>query len=154
MFHHFNVLNISLGNLKTEIRELSKQTQKHTVATWTFTFHRTSGFVWLFWKADFKQLYRLKVSIFWPENSDLSFSFSFYFLLELSKYSAFCTLLKYLNCNLMQKCVSNNSTLSKKHWIWQLLHENRRKMRLIDLNFQIKRLISLASRLVWNWLPN
>ena len=29
--------------------------------------------------------------------------------------------------------------------------KNRRKMRIIDLNFQIKKLISLVSRLVWNW---
>ena len=29
--------------------------------------------------------------------------------------------------------------------------KNRRKMSIIDLNFQIKKLIGLASRLVWNW---
>jgi hypothetical protein len=29
--------------------------------------------------------------------------------------------------------------------------KNRRKLSIIDLNFQIKKLVSLTSRLVWNW---
>ena len=56
----------------------------HTVVIWTFTFHKISGFVRVNLKGNFKQLYRPKVSIFWSENSDLLFSFSFYFLQNLS----------------------------------------------------------------------
>ena len=53
--------------------------RKHTVAIWTFTFHKISGFVWVILKANFKEFCRPKVSIFWSENSDLLFSFSFFF---------------------------------------------------------------------------
>ena len=52
----------------------------HTVAIWTFTFHKISGYVRVILKGNFKQLYRQKVSLFLSENSDLLFSFSFYFL--------------------------------------------------------------------------
>ena len=58
--------------------------QAHTVAFWTFTLHKISGFVRMILKANFKQLYRPKVSIFLFENSKILFSFSFYFLQELS----------------------------------------------------------------------
>ena len=33
----------------------------HTVAIWTFTFHKKSGFVMVILKANFKQFYRPKV---------------------------------------------------------------------------------------------
>ena len=36
----------------------------HTVAIWTFTFHKISGFVRVILKANFKEFYRPKVSIF------------------------------------------------------------------------------------------
>ena len=36
----------------------------HTVAIWTFTFHKISGFVKVILKGNFKQLHRPKVSIF------------------------------------------------------------------------------------------
>ena len=58
--------------------------------------------------------------------------------------------LKYLNCDLKQCDGSNNVqkaldlTISEKIW---------RKMSMIDLNFQTKKLRSLACRLVWN-LPS
>ena len=58
--------------------------QVHTVAIWTFPFHKISGFVRVILKGNFKQLYRPKVSTFLSENSDLLFSFSFYFLQNLS----------------------------------------------------------------------
>ena len=81
----------------------------HTVAIWTFPFHKISGFVRVILKGNFKQLYRPKVSTFLSENSDLLFSFSFYFLQNLSNPLLFAHCCCYskeltcLNCNLMQK---------------------------------------------------
>ena len=77
----------------------------HTVAIWTFPFHKISGFVRVILKGNFKQLYRPKVSIFLSENSDLLFSFSFQFLQNLSNPLLFthcCCYFKeltYLNCD-------------------------------------------------------
>jgi hypothetical protein len=43
----------------------------HTVAIWTFTFHKISGFVRVILKANFKPTYRPNLSIFLSENTDL-----------------------------------------------------------------------------------
>ena len=81
----------------------------HTVAIWTFPFHKISGFVRVILKGNFTQLYRPKVSMFWSEHSDLLFLFSFYFLQNLSKPLLFAHCCCYfkeltcLNCVLMQK---------------------------------------------------
>ena len=98
-----------------------KRLKIHTVAIWTFTFHKKSGFVKVILKANFKPKYRPVSWTFWSKNSDLLHSFSFYFLQELS-----------------------NPVLFAHCWCYE-------KMRIIDLNFQIKKMISLASRHVWNW---
>ena len=58
--------------------------QGHTVAIWTFTFHKKSGFVKVILKAYFKPTYRPVSWTFWSKNSDLLHSFSFYFLQVLS----------------------------------------------------------------------
>jgi hypothetical protein len=87
------------------------------------------------------------------------------FFAGIVKSSAFCTLLllfqrveasklqfdaktwlKYFNL------FEISLTVSKDYWIWQLLQKIEEKwVHIINLNFQIKKLISLASRLVWNW---
>ena len=41
-----------------ETIELSFMVPTHTVAIWTFTFHKKSDFVMVILKADFKQAYR------------------------------------------------------------------------------------------------
>ena len=77
----------------------------HTVAIWTFTFHKISGFVRVILKENFKQFYRPKVSIFSSENSDSLSSFSFQFLQNLSNPLLFthcCCYFKeltYLKCD-------------------------------------------------------
>ena len=87
----------------------------------------------------------------------------FYFLPELSNKVLFahcccyCKELKYLNFNLMQNVTQifqpfwNSIDSVQKALDLYIAAKNRRKMRIIDLNFQIKKLISLASRLFWNW---
>ena len=61
------------------------------------------------------------------------------------------------NCNLTQKCDSDNSTFRNSiNSVQKAVNlttpaKNRRKMRIIDLNFQIKKMISLASKVLWNW---
>ena len=89
--------------------EPSESGAGHTVAIWTFTFHKKSGCAKVIWKANFKPAYGPKLSILWPENSDLLNSFFFYFLKELSypllfaHCYCFSNELNYLSCDLMQK---------------------------------------------------
>ena len=52
----------------------------HTVAIWTFTFHKISGFERVILKINFNPIYRQNLSIFLFENSDSYYSFFFYFL--------------------------------------------------------------------------
>ena len=85
----------------------------HTVAIWTFTFHKISGFERVILKVNFNPIYRQKLSIFLSENSDLFYSFFFYFLQNLSNPLLFTHCCCYskeltcLNCDLMQIiCVS------------------------------------------------
>ena len=134
----------------------------HTVAIWTFPFHKISGFVRVILKGNFKQLYRPKVSIFWSENSDLLFSFSFYFLKELSNPLLFahccCYLFQWLDISKLWfdakmwlkwlKLFEIASTVCKKALDLTTPAKNRRKMRIIDFNFQVKKLIPLACRVV------
>ena len=88
----------------------------HTVAIWTFTFHKKSGFVMVILKANFKPAHRPVSWTFWSENSDLLYPFSFYFRQELSNPLLFAhcccyfNALTYLSCNLIQKCDSNISS--------------------------------------------
>ena len=49
----------------------SARAQAHTVAIWTFTFHKVSDFARVILKINVKQLCRPKVSIFWPEMSNI-----------------------------------------------------------------------------------
>ena len=103
-----------LRNFCTNFCFLRMPWPPHTVAIWTFIFHKISGFVRVILKANFKQFYRPKVSIFWSENSDLLFSFSFYFLQNLSNPLLFAHCCCYskeltcLNCVLMQKSQFEN----------------------------------------------
>ena len=77
----------------------------HTVAIWTFTFHKKSGFVRVILKANFNSTYRPNPSLFWAGNSDLLYSFFFHFLQNFSNpllFTHWCCYskeLKYLNCN-------------------------------------------------------
>ena len=81
----------------------------HTVAIWTFTFHEKSGWVLLIWKANFKPTYRPNSSTFWSGNSNLLYSFFFYYLQNLLNPVIFthccCYPIWCKNCN------SNMSTL-------------------------------------------
>ena len=61
--------------------------RKHTVAIWTFTFHKISGFVWVILKANFKEFCRPKVSI------QIYYSHFPSFFVEFVKSTAFYTLL-------------------------------------------------------------
>ena len=81
----------------------------HTVAIWTFTFHKIFGFERVILKVKFNPIYRQKLSIFLSEKSDLLNSFFFYFSQNLSNPVLFTHCCCYskeltcLNCNLMQK---------------------------------------------------
>ena len=55
------------------------------------------------------------------------------------------------NCNLNMSSHWNSSNSVQKAVDLTTPAKNRRKMRIIDLNFQINILISLACRVVWNW---
>ena len=55
------------------------------------------------------------------------------------------------NCNLSTSTLWNSSNSVQKALDFTTPAKNRRKMSIIDLNFQIKKLISLATRHVWNW---
>ena len=91
----------------------------HTVAIWTFTFHKKSGFVKVILKANFKPVCRPVLWTFWSENSGFLNSFSFFFLQQLSNPLFFehcCCYsndLTYLSCNLMQMCDHSISTFLK-----------------------------------------
>ena len=82
-----------------------------TVGIWTFIFHKISGFERVILKVNFNPIYRQKLSIFLSENSDLFYSFFFYFLQNLSNPLLFthcCCYSKeltYLNCDLMHNTV-------------------------------------------------
>ena len=101
---------------------------KHTVAIWTFTFHKIVRVI--------LKAYRPGLWFFLSENSYLLYSFSFYFLQGLSNPLLFCTLfllfqwldmfelqfggkmwLKHINL------FEIASTQRKKQWIWQLLQK-------------------------------
>ena len=76
------------------------------VAIWTFTFHKKSGFVRMILKANFNSTYRPNPSLFWAGNSDLLYSFLFYFFAEFIQSTASYTLMllfqrvyTYMNCN-------------------------------------------------------
>ena len=134
----------------------------HTVAIWTFAFHKKSGFVKVILKANFKPTYRPVSWTFWSENSDLLHSFSFYFLQELSNPLLFahcCCYSNDLTClsckNVTQTIQSfwNSSDCVIKAVDLTTPAKNRRKMNVIDLNFNIKKFMILACRLVWN-LPS
>ena len=108
----------------------------HTVAIWTFTFHKISGFVRVILKANFKQFCRPKVSIFFI------WKFTFIILIfllvfaEFVKSTAFYTLLLifqrvdisnlwFLHQNAIQACqlFEIAATVCKKQWIWQILQK-------------------------------
>ena len=55
------------------------------------------------------------------------------------------------NCNLDASTLWNSNNSVQKALNLTIPAKNRRKMRIIDLSFWIKKLLSLASRLVWNW---
>ena len=77
-----------------------------TVTIWKFTFHKKSGFVRVILKANFNSTYRPNPSLFWAGNSDLLYSFLFYFFAEFIQSTASYTLMllfqrvyTYMNCN-------------------------------------------------------
>ena len=53
--------------------------QLHTVAIWTFTFHKKSGFERLMLKANFNSTYRPTLSLFWLKIQIYNSTFSFIF---------------------------------------------------------------------------
>ena len=99
-----------------------------TVAIWTFTFHKKSGFVRVILKANFNLTHRPNPSIFGCRFRSINLIFLLFFE-EFVKSTAFYTLLL-----LLQRV-------------------DMRKMNIIDLTFQPKKLMDLACRLNWN-LPS
>ena len=83
------------------VSSITTMTPLHTVAIWIFTFHKKSGFVRVILKTNFNSTYRPNPSLFWAENSDLLYSFFFYFSAKFVKSNAFYYTC--LNCYLMQK---------------------------------------------------
>ena len=134
----------------------------HTVAIWTFTFHKISGFVRVILKANFKQT-RIMISFIWKLIS-IKLIFLLFFA-GVVKSTAFCTLLLLFqwvdmfelqfdgkmwlkHINLFEICSSNSV---QKAVDLTTPAKNRRKMGIINMNFQVKKIIILACRLVWNW---
>ena len=135
---------------------------RHTVAIWTFTFHNKSGFVMVIFKVKFKPAYRPVSWTFWSENSDLLCSFSFYFLQELSNSLPFAHIYCYFKkvemleshfCIKLQLEYVMSLESVQKAVDLTTPAKNRRKISLVNLNFQIKRFMILACTLVWN-LPS
>ena len=133
----------------------------HTVAIWSFTFHKKSGFVYL---VDFEGQFQTSLkaeSIYFLISKFKSIRLIFLlFFAGIVKSTAFCTLwllfqeLKYLDYNLMQKSqfkhvnsLNSSNSLSKALDLTNSA-KNRRKMSIIDLNFEIKRFMDSACRLV------
>ena len=121
----------------------------HTLAIWTLTFHKKSGCVKVIWKANFKPAYRPELWTFLSENSGVLYSFYFFFLQKLSNPLFFTVLLLFQKgWNTWVKSlhqITNRST----HWnssnsVQKTVDltnsaKNRRKMRIINVNFQIKK---------------
>ena len=129
----------------------------HTVAIWTSTFHKQSDFVKVILKANFKPVWRPVLWTFWSENSTLFFSFSFYFLQELSNPLLFAHCCCYSNDLTCLSCKNvkqfNLFEIAVTAVDLTTPAKNRRKMSVIDLNFQVKKFMILACTLVWN-LPS
>ena len=73
----------------------------HTLQLFGHLHHEKSGFVRVILKANFKPTYRPNPSLFWSGNSDLLYSFFFYFLQNLSNPLLFthcCCYSKELTC--------------------------------------------------------
>ena len=89
----------------------------HTAAIWTLTFHKISDFVRVILKVNFKQLYRSKVSIFWPEMSNMFTHFPSIFFRScqiqciLHTVDAIPKTLNHLSHILASNCNSSISTL-------------------------------------------
>ena len=142
-----------------------KGESKHTIAIWTFTFHKISGFERVILKVNFNSIYRQKLSILSSENAGLFHSFFFYSLQNLSNpvlftYSCCCSKeLTCLNCYLMQKSQFKhvNSLEQQRQCVkstgFTNSAKNRRKMSKINLHFQIIKLIVFVCRLDLN-LPS
>ena len=82
--------------------------QIHTVAIWTFIFHKISGFERVILKVNFNPIYRQKLSILLSENAALFYSFFFYFLQNLSNPVLFthcCCYSKELTCLNCDFCI-------------------------------------------------
>ena len=135
----------------------------HTVAIWTFTFHKISGFVRVILKANFKQPYRPVLWFLLSENSYIYYShFPSIFCRScqihcfLHTVTAISKRLKCLshifasNCNLNMSSHWNSNNSVQKAVNLTTPAKNRRKMSIIKLNFQIKMFIILACTLAWN----
>ena len=108
----------------------------HTVAIWTFTFHKKSGFVKAILKANFKPTCRPVSWTFWPENSDVLHSFSFYFLQVLSNLLQLLLFQKdwiaWHFCNLNMSSHWNSSNSMQKALDLTTPSKNWRKMTIIN----------------------
>ena len=135
----------------------------HTVAIWTFTFHKISGFVRVVLRPisikptgqDYEYFY-LKIHIYYTHFPSIScrscqihcflhtvaaISMSWHVWVALWWKNVTPTYLPFWNSsNSVQKAVDLTNPA-----------KNRRKRGIIDMNFQIKKFVILACRLVWNW---
>ena len=121
-------------------------------------------------KANFKPAYKQVSWTFWYENSDLPYSFSFYFLQELSDSLIFEHCCWYSNDLMIVdefKLQFDAKTWLKHFNLFEIAvtvckkqcsgfnnsFKKRRKMSMINQNFQFKKFMTLVCALVWN-LPS
>ena len=137
------------------------QYDNYTLAIWTFTFHKISGFVGMILKANFKQLYSPTAQRYQFFDLKIQKYYS-HFPSIVVKSNAFFTLLMLLlkrlnhlshifapNCNSSISTLRNSINSVQKALDLTTPAKNRRKMTIIiDLNFQVKKLIPLACRVV------
>ena len=132
----------------------------HTVPIWIFTFHKNQALCSWFERPisnhtthqryhffDLKiQTYHSHFSSIFCRNCQIQC-----FLDTVNAISKRLSHIFVSNCNLSTSTLWNSCNIVQKALDLTTTAKNRRNMSIIDLNFQIKKLISLASRLVWNW---
>ena len=144
--------------------ESSISIQSHTVAFWTFTFHKKTRLCVADLADQFQMCLEAKLINFLIRKFRSVILIFLLFFAGVVKSSAFCTLLLLFQRVEVLKLQYDKKTwlkhfnlfgialtVSKKYWIWQFLKKEERKISVIYLNFQIEKLITLACRLAWNW---
>ena len=160
-----NFANLCHMNTQGDLFKIFHISKFHTVAIWTFTFHKKSSFVMVILKANFKPTHKPVSWTFWTENKDLLYSFPSIFGRSFQIHCFWLTVaaismlwhiyvaIWYKNVTRTFQAVRNSSNCVQKAVDLTTPAKNRRKMGIINLNFQIKKFMILACALVWN-LPS